>query len=202
MAAPCLTSQADDRQIVFASVYGPSISTSRGELWEDMIQMCETFPNHPVLIGGDFNVTLEAEDHLNGMGSKHPGSVQFRETLLRLCLIEMGPSDCRFTWRGPPSQSQIDRFLCSPSLADAFPLAEVSSLRHPLSDHSPLVWVAHGGIARPTYFKMDRSWMREPGFKEGIEQWWSSRILYGTSSSRLAMKLTDFRQCGTLIGLG
>ena len=34
--------------------------------------------------------------------------------------------------------------------------------------------------------------MREPGFKEGIEQWWSSRTVYGTSSSRLATKLMDF----------
>ena len=31
-----------------------------GELWEDLIQMCETFPSHPELIGGDFNVTLAA----------------------------------------------------------------------------------------------------------------------------------------------
>ena len=121
-----------------------------------MIQMCETFPNHPVLIGGDFNVTLEAEDRPNGMGGKDPGSVQFRETLLRLCLIEMGPSDRQFTWCGPSSQSRIDRFLRSPSLADAFPLAEVSSLPYPLSDHSSLVWVAQAGIARPTYFKIDR----------------------------------------------
>ena len=97
MAAACLTSRADDRQIVFASVYGPSISTSRGKLWEDMTQMCETFSNHPVLIGGDFNVTLEAEDRPNGMGDRDPSSIQFRETLLRLCLIEMGPSDRRFT---------------------------------------------------------------------------------------------------------
>ena len=194
VAAACLTSWADDRHIVFASVYGPSISTSQGELWEDMIQMCETFPNHPVLIRGDFNVTLEAEDRSNGIGGRDPGSVQFRKTLLRLCLIEMGPSDRRFTWRGPSLQSRINRFLCSPSLADAFPLAEVSSLPRTLSDHSPLVWVAQAGIARPTYFKMDRSWTREPGFKEGIEQWWSSRIIYGTSSSRLATKLTDFRR--------
>ena len=70
-----------------------------------MIQMCETFPNHPVLIGGDFNETLEAEDRLNGMGGKDPRSVQFRETLLQLGLVKMGPSHRRFTWRGPSSQS-------------------------------------------------------------------------------------------------
>ena len=84
--------------------------------------------NHAVLIGRDFNVTLEAEDRPNSIGGRDLGSVQFLEILLRLNLVEMVPSDRRFTCSGPSSQSQIDRFLCSPSLVDVFPLAEVSSL--------------------------------------------------------------------------
>ena len=54
LVAACLTNRADGRQYVFALAYGPLISTSRGELWEDLIHMCETFPSHSMLIGGDF----------------------------------------------------------------------------------------------------------------------------------------------------
>ena len=79
--AACLTDQADGCQFVFALAYGPSISTSWGGLWEDMLQMCETFPSHPVLIGGDFNMTLAVEDRPNGMGGRDPGSVQFWDML-------------------------------------------------------------------------------------------------------------------------
>ena len=61
-----------------------------------------------MLIGGDFNVMLAAEDRPNGMGGRDPGSVQFRDTLFRLGLIAMGPSNYRFTWRGLASQSRID----------------------------------------------------------------------------------------------
>ena len=138
LVAACLMNRADGRYYVFASAYNPSISIARGELWEDLIQMCETFPSHPVLIGGDFKVTLAAEDRPNGMGGRDLGSVQFRDTLFRLDLVAIGPSNHRFTWGGPASQSRIERFLCSPALIDVFPLAVVTSLPRPLSDHSPL----------------------------------------------------------------
>ena len=81
LVAACLTDRADGCQFVFALAYGPLIFTSWGELWEDMLQMCETFPSHPVLIGGDFNMTLAVEDRTNGMGGRDPGSVQLWDML-------------------------------------------------------------------------------------------------------------------------
>ena len=41
---------------------------------------------------------------------------------------------------------------------------------------------------------MDRSWLRKLGFTEGIKHWWSSRIVYGTPSARVATKLKDLRR--------
>ena len=137
--------RADGRHYVFASMYGPSISTFQGELWEDLIQMCETFLSHPVLIGGDFNMTLAAKDRPNVTGSRDLGSVHFLDTLFRLDLVAMGPSNHQFTWRDPASQSRIDNYLCSPALINVFPLAEVTSLPRPLSDHSPLAWSSKVG---------------------------------------------------------
>ena len=64
----------------------------------------------------------------------------------------------------------------------------------PLSDHSPLAWSSQARPAKPTYFKMDRPWLREPGFKEGITHWWSSHILYRTPSAQVATMLRDFRR--------
>ena len=59
--------------------------------------MCGVFPNLPVLIGGDFNVTLAAADRPNDTGGRDQGSAQFREMLAQLDLGEMGPFDRRFT---------------------------------------------------------------------------------------------------------
>ena len=92
---------ADGIHLVFASAYGPTIPTVRGELWEDLIQLCGAFPNLPTLIGGDFNVTLAAADRPNDAGGRDPGSARFKEVLAQLGLGEMGPTDKRFTWSGP-----------------------------------------------------------------------------------------------------
>ena len=59
--------------------------------------MCGVFQNLPVLIGGDFNVTLAAADRPNDTGRRDQGSVRFREVLAQLGLGEMGPLDRRFT---------------------------------------------------------------------------------------------------------
>ena len=97
--------------------------------------------------------------------------------------------DQRFTWRGPTSQSRIDRFLYSPELSDIYALAEVTSLPRPLSDHTPLLWASQVGSARPTYFKMDHSWFRKDGFKGDLERWWISHKDSSPTSSQLAIKL-------------
>ena len=120
----------DGNAIVMASAYGPSSPSHQGELWEDLAQLCRTFPDTPILIGGDYNVTLAADD---------PGSAQFREVLAQQGLEEIGPSDLRFTWKGLTSHLRLDRFLCSIELLSSFPPAEVTSLLRPLSDHMPIL---------------------------------------------------------------
>ena len=193
IVAARLTYRADGRNLVVASAYGPSNVSNRGELWEDLTHICETFPNTALLIGGDFNVTLNAEDRPNDLGGNDPGSARFRETLAHLSLGEMGPANQRFTWHGPTSQSRIDRFLYSPELCDIYALAEVTSLPRPVSDHTPLVWASQMGAVRPTYFKLDRSWFRQDGFKENIEVWWRSINVPGSTSTRIANKLLKLR---------
>ena len=193
IVAARLSCWADDRHLIIASAYGPAIPTNQGELWEDLLQLCRAFPNMPLLIGGDFNVTLDAEDRPNDMGGSDPGSARFREVLAQLGLGELGPRDRRFTWRGPTSQSRIDRFLYSPELSNICALAEVTSLPRPLSDHTPLLWTSQVGSARPTYFKMDRSWFRQDGFKEDILRCWTAHNDSAPTASRLATKLLKLR---------
>ena len=103
----------------------------------------------------------------------------------------MGPLDRRFTWSRQSSQLRLDRFLCSLELLAAFPLAEVSALPRPLFDHTPIIWLAKAGAARRTYFKMDRSWLRDEKLKGDICEWWRSRLTIGPATNTLVTKLKD-----------
>ena len=73
----------------------------------------------------------------------------------------------------------------------AFPLAEVFALLRPLSDHTPITWSAKARDCRPTYFKMDRSWLRDEKLKGDICEWWRSRSTFGPASDQLVTKLKD-----------
>ena len=193
VAAAHLKSQRDGTPFVVASVYGPTHPGRREELWEELRQLQGAFPETPMLIGGDFNVTLRANDRPIGGGGRDPGSAQFRELIDSLSLAEMGPLDRRYTWSGQASQSRLDRFLCSVEMLAAYPLAEVSALPRPLSDHTPITWSAKAGDARPTYFKMDRSWLRDEKLKADISEWWRSRSTFGLTADQLVTKLKDLR---------
>ena len=188
-----LVNRRDGFSAVVASAYGPSAPALRHELGEDLVMLRGAYPDSPMLIGGDLNVTLQANDRPIGGGGRDQGSRQLREVIASLGLAEMGPSDRRFTWRGPATQSRLDRFLCSNELLAAFPLAEVSTLPRPLSDHTPILWVTQVGNAKPTYFKLDKSWLRDERLKGEIVQWWSSRLAFGSASDQLSTKLKDLR---------
>ena len=138
-------------------------------------------------------MTLDAEDRPNNMGGVDLGSTRFREVLAQLGLGELGPADRRFTWHGPTSQSRIDRFLFSPELSDVYALAEVTSLPRPLSDHTPLLWTSQVGLARPTYFKMDRSWFRQAGYKEDLIRWWTAQD-YGPTMPTMPQLVTKLQK--------
>ena len=162
-------------------------------MWDDLVRLQGAHPDSPILISGDFNVTIMTNDCPNGGGGRYPGSSQFREVIASLGMTEMGASDQRFTWRGPTTQSRLDHFLCTTELLDAFPLAEVTSLPRPLLDHTPICWTTQLGEAKATYFKMDRSWLRDGGLKQEIIEWWCSRLTFGSASDKLLTKLKDLR---------
>ena len=99
--------------------------------------------------------------------------------------------DRHFIWRGPTSQSRLDRYLCLIEMLERFPLVMVTSLPCPLSDHTPLLWSSQVGMEKPPYFKLDRSWLRDIAVKASIEELWGGQIVFRLASERLPQKLMN-----------
>ena len=97
VVAARLVNRRDGFSEVIALAYGPVTAILRSELWEDLTWLHGDFPESPILIGGDFNLTLMASDRPNDGGGRDPGSRQFRDVITELGMAEMGPSDRRFT---------------------------------------------------------------------------------------------------------
>ena len=62
--------QSDELEVVVISVYGPTNVRRRAELWGELEEMVVAFQGSPILMGGDFNVTLEVEDRPNNAGGQ------------------------------------------------------------------------------------------------------------------------------------
>ena len=63
-----LVNRKDGFSAVVASTYGPTVAALRSKLWDDLVRLQGAYPDSPILIGGDFNVTNMANDRPNGMG--------------------------------------------------------------------------------------------------------------------------------------
>ena len=103
--------RSDGLKVMAASVYRPVYANRRERLWEELDEVVARFNDTPMLFGGDFNVTLVADDRLDGTGGRDQGSEEFREFLARAALQEMRPQDCNYTWRseaGPSYRSRLD----------------------------------------------------------------------------------------------
>ena len=74
LTAASLADRADGSQLIIPSAYSPCVAQRRGELGEEINQLCSLFVGIPILIGGDLNVTIAPEDRPNGMEGCDPGS--------------------------------------------------------------------------------------------------------------------------------
>ena len=109
----------------------------------------------------------------------------------------MGQVNCLYTWRsanGNTMPFRLDRFICSIMLAEHFLLADVRWLSRQLFDHTPIVRTENEGQRQSSYFKVDRSWVREVSFKEEVEREWSSQVSLGSKTKRLADKIIGLQR--------
>ena len=62
LVAARLINRRDGFDFVVASAYGPTTAALRSEMWDDLVRLQGAHPDSPILIGGDFNVTIMAND--------------------------------------------------------------------------------------------------------------------------------------------
>ena len=64
-------------EVVVVLVYGLENVTKRAERWGELEEMAATFQGSLMVMGGDFNVTLKAEDRRNNTIGQDPDSEGF-----------------------------------------------------------------------------------------------------------------------------
>jgi hypothetical protein len=126
--------------------------------------------------------------------SSHVGFFDFIETSQ---LVDLPLGGGPYTWRSGsvnPSMSHIDRFLISSDWEDVYPDVTQKLLPHPLSDHFPLL-LEVGSMSRGKFpFRFENMWLKDEGFVDRIEAWWSSYSFTSPPSLVLARKLKALKE--------
>ena len=106
-------------------------------MWEELTRLISWW-DLPWCLGGDFNIIHFPSERL-GAASYTQATYGFSNFISLHGLMDIPMEGGFYTWSNSSSASRIDRFLCSPLLADQFTMFSQKRLSRVLSDHFPIL---------------------------------------------------------------
>jgi endonuclease/exonuclease/phosphatase family metal-dependent hydrolase len=120
-------------------VYGSPYEDGKQKFLDELYSVMSRWQG-PTMIAGDFNLIRFASDKSNAVIT-YRWAKAFNEWIHKLALVEVSPSNIRYTWTNKQECSILARIRIF-VLTDwelAFPLVRVKGLDRYPSDHNPLL---------------------------------------------------------------
>lgn len=172
----------DDQFCQVSFVYASTSIHHRRSLWNDLSSLSTSLP---LLVLGDFNSVLGAQEKLRGKTPNISSCADFGGFIDNCNLVQMNYSGVRYTWSnkrepGQYMELQLDRSLCSTNWFHYWPISNYLVLPRIVSDHSPLVVSSSRIIHKsPKPFRFLSMWMQHADFKQLVIDTWNSKQHYG-----------------------
>ncbi|XP_058092718.1 uncharacterized protein LOC131239172 [Magnolia sinica] len=185
-----LTDISSNQRCLISSVYGPTLDSSRADLWSKLTSFRRKFQG-PYGFIGDFNITRYAEEKSHG---RIVSSIirSFSNWIDDLQLVDLPLLGSRLTWtncRLKPSLSRLDRFLLSPDWLETYPSTSQTTLPRSTSDHCLIMLSSEDLNWGPKPFRFESSWLNYDGFFQLVSDWWGSFQVEGYAGYNLCTKL-------------
>jgi hypothetical protein len=175
----------------FSGVYGPNRAVERSLMWEELAGIASWW-EVPWCVGGDFNIVRYPSERV-GATDFSPSMREFTDFIFSMGLLDLPMDGGNFTWSNARSRSRLDRFLCSPLLADHFSRIAQRHLPRFLSDHFPILLSCGFMQKRQSPFRFQNMWLKSEGFHNRVQQWWNSYLYNGSPSYILNQKLKSLK---------
>ncbi|MGH0177545.1 UNVERIFIED_CONTAM: hypothetical protein FKN15_075286, partial [Acipenser sinensis] len=171
-----------DRIVHLVNVYAPSTGPARVQFFRRMsTYMNNISADECVVLGGDFNCTLEAADRVGGQEHYPLSSAALRELTAQLSLVDIWrwhhPDAPAFTFtrvrEGRVSQSRIDRFYVTRNHAHCVRSSDIRPA--PFTDHNllavavALVPVGHASA----YWHFNNALLEDERFERSFRDFWT-----------------------------
>eukprot|EP00253_Pinus_taeda_P014894 PITA_14894 len=136
-----------------------------------------------IIIAGDLNVTLAAEEKKGGSPVRDPAREWVEDIMTGWDLEDIKPSAGKYTWSNKilgPSHiaARLDRFLIQASFLTSGLMASSKILPNCTSDHKPIsLKLSMDGFIGPIPFRFIPLWIQQDGFNEVVSEVWNQKIL-------------------------
>jgi hypothetical protein len=186
---------ATGQEVAFLNVYGPC--SNKPYFWNQLANSgLLSLPN--LILGGDLNFILKAEEHWGGSFQPGPTEATYREIFATNNLIDVQPLCLMPTWRNGRTGSEaiarrLDRFF----IAEAFLTSQIlpaTWVEYPFfSDHAPvLLKLIPPALHRATPYKFNYHWLQRADYTSLVKGVWSDHVFLAESNPqrRIAWKLS------------
>nr|GFB70466.1 RNA-directed DNA polymerase, eukaryota, reverse transcriptase zinc-binding domain protein [Tanacetum cinerariifolium] len=142
----CLVEVISNKERNFCSfIHAETVGSLRRSLWADLCAYKSICNKNPWVLLGDVNVSLNIDDHPEGISHKTQDIEEFQDCVNNLKIKDISSTGLHYTWTKSllnPSFSvlkKIDRVMGNEELCDVHRRAHVVFLPYGISDYSPAV---------------------------------------------------------------
>ncbi|XP_057819425.2 uncharacterized protein LOC131032467 [Cryptomeria japonica] len=183
------------------NVYGPTLAMEKCQLWKDITKLLEEVRPTLAIVAGDFNATLSFSKKRGGVRRMCRTQFDFQTFMDSNALFEVVAKGGSFTWTNrwwgfSKIVEKLDRFFLAGDWNLAPLVFEAEVLAISSSDHFPISLVVRkDGVLLRCPFKVEKMWLREPGFRDQVVVWWKEApVVEGFLAFQFFKKLSYVKQ--------
>eukprot|EP00253_Pinus_taeda_P003328 PITA_03328 len=194
-----LVQKDESCDIIIYNVYIPNQFREKEQCWEELKEDINKEHNPNVILAGDLNLVLHANEKRGGNFLHDPCRNQLEGIMSDHELMDIIPKNRKFTWNnrrlGPGNiMERLDRILVNISLLSTFAAAHSKVLSSSVSDHYPIMLTLDSHVQLgPIPFRYNPLWRNNAVAVDIIEGTWKQHI-EGSPSFIWEMKIKNTRK--------
>jgi ribonuclease HI/exonuclease III len=164
------------------NIYVPQHIDEKRLCWQSLQEFLSEKDLENIVIGGDLNVTLSAEEKRGGSIVRDPAREWVEDLISTWDLMDIKPTRGRYTWtnkRTGPGHiaARLDRFLVQSSFLTLGLSTSSGILPNSTSDHKPIMLEIKKDLNQgPIPFRFNSSWLQDKDFRSIVAKVWTTKI--------------------------
>lgn len=177
-----LVNKEKNWDIIIYNIYVPNHFREKEQCWNELKQEIDKEQNTNLILAGDLNLILHANEKRGGVFTPDPFRRQLETIMAEVELLDIKPKNRKYTWNnrrlGPGNiMERLDRILINVSLLSNFAAGHSKILSATASDHSPILLTLdpHANLG-PIPFRYNPLWKDSIEAESIIAEIWKKHV--------------------------